>query len=90
MKTVFFRSFWAGFALILAARLASCGSPDTPLDADTKQAIDSITAIRTREVRAEMDTLCNRRRLTDLPRMVDSIKQVRRREIEEALKTVPK
>lgn len=74
----------------LAFSLASCGSTDTPLDADTKQLIDSISAIRIRETRIEMDTLCHRRRLAELPRLIDSIKQVRRREIEEALKTVPK
>lgn len=77
-------------SVLLSLAFASCGSADKPLDADTRQMIDSLVAVRTREVRTEMDTLCARSRVAELPRLVDSIKQVRKREIEQALKTVPK
>ena len=67
-----------------------CGSAEKPLDADTRQTIDSLVAVRTREIRTEMDTLCAHKRFSEVPRLVDSIKQIRKREIEQALKTVPK
>ncbi|MFN4253824.1 MAG: hypothetical protein ACK4Q5_02320 [Saprospiraceae bacterium] len=75
---------------VSCASFFGCGSADKPLDADTRQTIDSLVAVRTREVRTEMDTLCARNRVAELPRLVDSIKQVRKKEIEQALKTVPK
>lgn len=75
---------------LLLPLLSACGSPNTPLDADTRQAIDSISQAQINIARQELDTLCQQRRLTDLPRMVDSIKQHRLREIQEQLKTVPK
>ncbi|MCK6690685.1 MAG: hypothetical protein L6Q97_01130 [Thermoanaerobaculia bacterium] len=70
--------------------LAACGGPNTPLDAGTRQAIDSIAAAETRQARVEIDSLCKMERTTVLPRLVDSIKQKRLREIQEQLKTVPK
>lgn len=69
---------------------AACGNPNTPLDAGTRQAIDSISAAETRKARVEIDSLCNIDRSTVLPRLVDSIRQKRLREIQEQLKTVPK
>ncbi len=74
----------------LPLALAACESANTPLDADTRQAIDSISALRIRQTRAEMDSLCNLNRPKILPRLVDSMRTVRKREIEEALKNVPK
>lgn len=68
----------------------ACGNPNTPLDAGTRQAIDSIAAAETRKARVEIDSLCNLDRSTVLPRLVDSIRQKRLREIQEQLKTVPK
>lgn len=70
--------------------LAACGSPDTPLDAETRQTIDSIAVVRINLLRSEMDTLCNQRRVAELPHLIDSIKQHRMREIQDQLKTVPK
>lgn len=70
--------------------LNACGNPNVPLDADTRQAIDSISSEQIRVARAELDTLCQQRHATELPRLVDSIKRVRLREIQEQLKTVPK
>jgi hypothetical protein len=68
----------------------ACNNPDTPLDADSRQAIDSISSSQISLARMELDSLCRQRRVTELPRLVDSIKQVRLREIQEQLKTVPK
>ena len=68
----------------------ACGNSNTPLDAGTRQAIDSIAAAETRKARVEIDSLCNLDRSTVLPRLVDSIRQKRLREIQEQLKTVPK
>lgn len=70
--------------------LPACGPTDKPLDADTRQAIDSIATAQINEVRMEMDTLCQQRRLAELPRLVDSIRAHRLREIQEQLKTIPK
>lgn len=70
--------------------LTACGGPNTPLDAGTRQAIDSIAAAEIRQARMEIDSLCGVERRTVLPRLVDSIKQKRMREIREQLKTVPK
>ncbi len=70
--------------------LTACGGPNTPLDAGTRQAIDSIAAAEVRQARMEIDSLCKLDRTTLLPRLVDSIKQKRVREIQEQLKTVPK
>ena len=76
------------FALCFS--LAACGGPNTPLDAGTRQVIDSIAAAEIRQARMEIDSLCKLERSTVLPRLVDSIKQKRLREIQEQLKTVPK
>ena len=68
----------------------SCGSPNTPLDADTRQRIDSTATDQIRLATFELDTHCTRIRYAGMKRLVDSIKQVRVREIEEQLKVVPK
>lgn len=70
--------------------LLACGSPNTPLDADTRIRIDSIANAQIARAQLEYDSLCKAVLLTELPRLVDSIKQIRLREIEEQLKTVPK
>lgn len=76
--------------LLLLPLLTACGNPDTPIDADSRQAIDSISSSQISLARMELDSLCQQRRATELPRLVDSIKQVRLREIQEQMKTVPK
>lgn len=79
------------FVLLFAAwALASCTGPDAPLDADTRQRIDSTVISQERLSRIEIDSMCAQRERTDLPRLVDSFKQLRLREIQEQLKTVPK
>lgn len=67
----------------------ACGSPDTPLDADTRQVIDSISTAQINIARNASDSLCKQRRLTELPHLVDSIKRHRIQEIQEQLKTIP-
>ncbi|MCB0532771.1 MAG: hypothetical protein H6574_21335 [Lewinellaceae bacterium] len=74
------------FSLLVAA----CGNSSTPLDAGTRQRIDSTAAAQIRLAREELDSLCKLQQKTVLPRLVDSIKQKRVREIQEQLKTVPK
>jgi hypothetical protein len=76
--------------LLLLLLLTACGDSNAPLDARTRQAIDSISSAEIALARRELDTLCQQSRLTELPRLVDSIKQHRLREIEEQLKTIPR
>lgn len=68
----------------------SCGSPNTPLDADTRQRIDSAATEQIRIARSRLDSQCTFTRYHGMHKLVDSIKQVRMREIEEQLKTVPR
>lgn len=77
------------FLLILSLSWAACGQSGTPLDADTRQKIDSISVVQIRTARAEMDSLCGIERRVALPRLVDSIKQKRLNEIRNQLKSVP-
>lgn len=75
---------------VLCFLLQACGGAGTPLDAGTRQAIDSIASAEIRQARIDIDSLCKMERTTTLPRLVDSIKQKRIREIQEQLKTVPR
>ncbi len=77
------------FCLLLIA-LCACGSPNTPLDADSRQRIDSAATEQIRLATIEIDTMCTRLRYTMKAKLVDSIRQVRLREIQEQLRTVPK
>jgi len=70
--------------------LASCGSPNTPLDAETRQFIDSAATEQIRIAQQSLDSNCTFSRYHGMQKLVDSIKQVRLREIEEQLKTVPR
>ena len=70
--------------------LFACDGPDTPLDAVTRQTIDSIATVEIRLARAELDSLCQLQQTTVLPLLVDSIKQKRLQEIQQQLKTIPK
>jgi hypothetical protein len=76
--------------LTVAYCLLSCGSPNTPLDAQTREAIDSISIAQIGAAQTELDSFCKQRRKLEIPRLVDSIKQLRLKEIQEQLKTVPK
>jgi len=76
--------------LLLLLLFSACDGPDTPLDADTRSRIDSIANAQMRQARIDIDSMCVRREKTDLPRLVDSFKQVRLQEIQEQLKTITK
>ena len=79
-----------GSLCLLPLAFCSCGSPNTPLDADTRQRIDSAATEQIRLATFELDTHCTRIRYSEMLKLVDSIKQVRIKEIEEQLKAVPK
>lgn len=66
----------------------ACGDNAKPMDADTRQEIDSLSAQQIRQLKIELDTLCAEQRRTVLPHLVDSIKAVRLREIEEKLRGI--
>lgn len=70
--------------------LMACGSPNTPLDAATRSRIDSIANAQIALAQTEYDSICKSAHDNRLPIMVDSLKQVRLRRIEEQLKTIPK
>jgi len=70
--------------------LLACGSPNAPLDAETRTRIDSISNAQIAKAQMEHDSLCKAAQITQLPHLVDSIKKIRLREIEEQLRTVPK
>ncbi|MCA0235803.1 MAG: hypothetical protein LCH81_05425 [Bacteroidetes bacterium] len=76
--------------LCITASTWGCGSSETPLDAKTREAIDSLSTAEIRLLRVELDSQCQMARVTQMPQLVDSIKQVRLREIQEQLKTVPR
>jgi hypothetical protein len=73
----------------LSALSGACGSTETPLDADSRMAIDTLSTQEIRLLRTQLDSQCLQARQTELPRLVDSIKQRRLREIQEQLKSVP-
>lgn len=75
---------------LLLPLFTACGGGNAPLDADTRMRIDSIAAARTRLAQRELDSLCAAQRIALMPQLVDSIKQVRLKEIEEQMKTVPR
>ena len=81
-----------GYKILFCALLsaAACGTPDKPLDADTRQRIDSIASAQMVQARKEVDSTCLELHTTLLPRLVDSIKQVRQQEIAEKLQSIPK
>ena len=76
--------------LLTSALTYACGGSETPLDAKTREAIDSLSTAEIRLLRVELDSQCQMARVTQMPHLVDSIKQVRLREIQEQLRTVPK
>ena len=77
-----YRALFPGCCLLLLLlSLSACGGPDTPLDANTRQKIDSTSAAQIRLARAEMDSFCAVERKTTLPHFIDSIKQKRLEEI---------
>ncbi len=77
-------------ATATAIWLVSCDSQNRPMDASTRSRIDSIANAQIAIAQVQHDSTCKAARITVLPQLVDSIKKVRLREIEEQLKTVPK
>lgn len=87
MRTLFFTG---GFLLVAVLFYApACGGPEAPLDAGTRQRIDSIAAARIRDLRVVLDSQCQAERTVQLPVLMDSIRRVRLREIEEKLRSIP-
>jgi hypothetical protein len=79
--------FYLGLLVMLF--ISACGSSSTPLDADTRIKIDSIVLAQTTRARLEIDSFCKAAEKNQLPQLIDSIKKVRLKEIQEQLKTVP-
>jgi hypothetical protein len=77
-------------ALFSTAGLLSCGGKNTPLDAETRIAIDSTANAQIELARKEIDSLCVVAEKTQMKQLVDSIKAVRLQEIQEQLKSVPR
>lgn len=77
-------------ATITVFSISSCGTPSTPMDADTRMRIDSISNAQIALAQIQQDSLCKAAHKTQLPLLIDSIKKERLREIEAQLKTVPK
>lgn len=77
-------------AAVFACGLQACGNTNTPLDSDSRIRIDSIANAQIAKAQIEHDSLCKAAQTTQLPHLIDSIKQIRLREIEEQLKTVPR
>lgn len=78
------------FLALALLTLTACETGPPPLDAADRLRIDSTSAAQIRQVRSEIDSSCRGKRTTELPRLVDSIRQVRVREIQEKLKTIPR
>jgi len=75
------------YGSFIAAALSACGG-EAPIDADTRATIDSTATSQISLARQELDSLCTAAEKTELPQLVDSIKKVRLREIEEQLKNI--
>lgn len=84
------RPFIAMLLIFSALSWWACGGTETPIDANTRQTIDSLSTAAIRQLRMEMDSQCHLAQTTQIPHLVDSIKQVRLREIEAQLRTIPK
>ena len=67
---------------------SSCSNEGEPLDSKAKRAIDSISTAQIRTLRHELDSLCVLEKKQNIERLVDSIKEERRREINELTKSL--
>ena len=59
---------------------------DAPLDADTRRAIDSLATEEIKVAKQELDSICLLAHQNRLPLIVDSLKQARKKQIEDNLK----
>ncbi|MBK8556384.1 MAG: hypothetical protein IPL65_11735 [Lewinellaceae bacterium] len=71
--------------------LFSCeNATQKPIDGKTRQVIDSLSGVAQRDAKTVVDSLCQDLNRQEMPRLIDSIKQIRLQEIAEKMKTVPK
>ncbi len=77
------------YGSLIAAVFSACGS-EAPMDANTRATIDSTATSQISLARIALDSSCAAAEKTQLPLLVDSIKKVRLREIEEQLKDIRK
>lgn len=90
MKNRLFIALALSCVLFASAPFSGCQTKDPPLDADSRHLADSIAAVRIGIVRRELDSLCKNQEKTEMPRLIDSLKRERLREIKESLKGLPK
>ncbi len=76
--------------MIFCTLLNSCFDSSKPMSANTRQTIDSISNAQIVKLQIEMDSLCKLDRMVNMPRLIDSVKQVRLKEIQEKLKNMAK
>lgn len=72
--------------LVLLVLFASACKYDAPLDADTRRAIDSLATEQIKVSKQELDSACLLAHQNRLPLIVDSLKQARKKQIEDNLK----
>jgi hypothetical protein len=79
------------FFIILAPWVfIHCENNNTPLDAESRQRIDSTVIVTNKATETEIDSLCKISLTTDLNRLADSMKSVRKKEIKSTLNNLPK
>lgn len=77
--------------LVLPLLWAACkNAAQKPLDGKSREIVDSLTAEGIRLARKETDSLCLLERKNRMPKVIDSLKQIRLREIEEKMRTAPR
>jgi hypothetical protein len=68
----------------------ACEYANRPLDADERRLVDSLAAAGISMQRYLIDSTCKVEQTTVVPHLIDSIKKVRQREIDEQIKAIPK
>lgn len=71
---------------VLAFLSFSCESEREPFTAEMRFFVDSVSGLRVRELRSEIDSQYLSQEKSRLPALVDSIYKVRRAQMEEKLK----
>jgi hypothetical protein len=64
----------------------ACSSENEPFTAEMRFHVDSVSQIRIREAQVLTDSLCKERGLVQIPRLRDSIYQVRKAQMESKLR----
>lgn len=78
--------FKSASGFLLLAFFAGACKYDAPLDADTRRAIDSLATEQIKISKQELDSACLLAHQNRLPLIVDSLKQARKKQIEDNLK----